>query len=116
MPTDPHAFLLCGPSLAGKSTASERIAATLGAEIISADAINAKRGLPFGAEGLPESVWAESDPFYALQPNILPAGESIVLSVGRLNGATDLRYPGEDSAYEEPILRGLGLVQNDRGG
>jgi len=57
VPTDPHAFLLCGPSLAGKSTASERIAAMLGAEIISAD-----------------------------------------------------------SAYEEPILRGLGLVQNDRGG
>jgi tRNA A37 N6-isopentenylltransferase MiaA len=96
VPTDPHAFLLCGPSLAGKSTASERIAATLGAEIISADAINAKRGLPFGAEGLPESVWAET--------------------LRRLNGATDLRYPGEDSAYEEPILRGLGLVQNDRGG
>jgi tRNA A37 N6-isopentenylltransferase MiaA len=96
VPTDPHAFLLCGPSLAGKSTACERIAATLGAEIISADAINAKRGLPFGAEGLPESVWAET--------------------LRRLNGATDLRYPGEDSAYEEPILRGLGLVQNDRGG
>jgi tRNA A37 N6-isopentenylltransferase MiaA len=96
VPTDPHAFLLCGPSLAGKSTACERIAATLGAEIISADAINAKRGLPFGAEGLPESVWAET--------------------LRRLNGATDLRYPGEDAAYEEPILRGLGLVQNDRGG
>ena len=60
MPTDPHAFLLCGPSLAGKSTACEHIAATLGAAIISADAINAKRGLPFGAEGLPESVWAET--------------------------------------------------------
>jgi predicted kinase len=32
----------------------------LGAEVISADAINAKHGLPFGAEGLPESVWAET--------------------------------------------------------
>jgi len=59
---------------------------------------------------------AFSDPPYGLQPNVLPAGESIVWALGRLNGATDLRYPGEDSTYEEPILRALGLVQNDRGG
>jgi predicted kinase len=55
-----HVFLLCGPSLAGKSTACERIVACAGAAEISADAINASRGLPFGAEGLPESVWAET--------------------------------------------------------
>jgi predicted kinase len=55
-----HAFLLCGPSLAGKSTVCQRIVARLGAAVVSADAINASRGLPFGAEGLPESVWAET--------------------------------------------------------
>ena len=32
----------------------------LNASIISADAINAERGLPFGGEGLPESGWAET--------------------------------------------------------
>jgi predicted kinase len=56
----PFAFLLCGPSLAGKSTLGRQIALQLGAAISSADAINARRGLPFGAEGLPESVWAET--------------------------------------------------------
>lgn len=52
--------LLCGPSLAGKSTAAQHIAQATGAAIVSADAINATRGLPFGGEGLPESVWAET--------------------------------------------------------
>jgi predicted kinase len=55
-----QAFLVCGPSLAGKSTACARIASISGAAIISADAINAGRGLPFGGEGLPETVWAET--------------------------------------------------------
>jgi predicted kinase len=55
-----QAILLCGPSLAGKSTACARIASSSGAAIISADAINAVRGLPFGGEGLPESVWADT--------------------------------------------------------
>ena len=56
----PFAYLLCGPSLAGKSLAAARIAQAAGAEVLSSDAVNAKRGLPFGAEGLPESVWAET--------------------------------------------------------
>jgi SAM-dependent methyltransferase/predicted kinase len=54
------AYLLCGPSLAGKSTLADRIAERFGARIVSADEINARRGLPFGAEGLPESTWAET--------------------------------------------------------
>ncbi|WP_243286286.1 AAA family ATPase [Geothrix terrae] len=53
-------YLLCGPSLAGKSTACARIAQELQAVVISADEINHERGLPFGAEGLPQSVWAET--------------------------------------------------------
>lgn len=56
----PVAHLLCGPSLAGKSTVAARIARATGAALLSADGVNAERGLPFGAEGLPESVWAES--------------------------------------------------------
>jgi predicted kinase len=54
------AHLLCGPSLAGKSTVAGLIARATGAVVLSADAVNAERGLPFGAEGLPESVWAET--------------------------------------------------------
>jgi predicted kinase len=56
----PVAHLLCGPSLAGKSTVAAQIARATGAAVLSADVINAERGLPFGAEGLPESVWAET--------------------------------------------------------
>jgi len=53
-------YLLCGPSLSGKSTACAHIAKEIQAVVISADAIKSERGLPFGAEGLPESVWAET--------------------------------------------------------
>jgi predicted kinase len=59
-PTAPTAFLLCGPSLAGKSTFAAALDGLLHAVTISADAINAERGLPFGGEGLGESVWAET--------------------------------------------------------
>lgn len=54
------AYLLCGPSLAGKSAVATRIAEALSTSVVSADEINAERGLPFGGEGLPESVWAET--------------------------------------------------------
>jgi len=56
----PVAHLLCGPSLAGKSTVAERIARVTGAVVLCADVVNAERGLPFGAEGLPESAWRET--------------------------------------------------------
>ncbi len=58
--TTPLALLLCGPSLAGKSTLARQLAGPLAASIVSADEINAGRRLPFGGEGLPESVWAET--------------------------------------------------------
>lgn len=51
------AYLLCGPSLAGKSSLALRLSRTLGARVLCADAINAERSLPFGGEGLPESAW-----------------------------------------------------------
>lgn len=49
------AHLLCGPSLAGKSAVADQIARVTGAIILSADAVNSERGLPFGAQGLPRS-------------------------------------------------------------
>lgn len=55
-----RAYLLCGPSLAGKSTAARLIGERLVCAVVSADAINEERGLPFGAEGLPDSAWAET--------------------------------------------------------
>ena len=56
----PVAYLLCGPSLAGKSTFALRLSGRSGAAVSSADAINVRRGLPFGGEGLPEAAWAET--------------------------------------------------------
>lgn len=56
----PLALLLCGPSMAGKSTLAKQVRESIDAAIVCADDINAERGLPFGAEGLPESVWAET--------------------------------------------------------
>ncbi len=53
---------------------------------------------------------AFEDPLYAMLPNVLPAGESIVWSLAKQNGIKDLRYPAEDSVYEEPVLRAKGLL------
>jgi len=53
---------------------------------------------------------AFADPLYALQPDTLPAGESIVWSLARKAGVADLRYPAEDGAYEEKFLRDTGLL------
>lgn len=80
MSAPPRAYLLCGPSLAGKSTVAHRITAVLGAAIVSADAINEDRGLPFGGEGLPESVWGETlERQLALLDGHLRQGRSVVL-------------------------------------
>ena len=53
---------------------------------------------------------AFEDPLYREQPDILPAGESIVWSLAKAKGLQGLRYPAEDSVYEEPILRAQGLI------
>lgn len=53
---------------------------------------------------------AFGDPLYELQPDIVPAGESIVWALAKERGISGLRYPGEDSKYEEPGLRALGLI------
>lgn len=59
MPKNRRLYILCGPSLAGKSTVTRALADELGVAVVSADAINAARGFPFGLEGMPESAWAE---------------------------------------------------------
>ncbi|MGL4575853.1 MAG: polysaccharide deacetylase family protein [Burkholderiaceae bacterium] len=53
---------------------------------------------------------AFADALYAKEPNILPAGESIVWALAKEAGVTGLRYPAEDAVYEAPRLRAEGLV------
>ncbi len=43
--------------MAGKSTLARRLAGERGLDVVSFDAINAERDLPFGGEGMPETVW-----------------------------------------------------------
>ena len=52
---------------------------------------------------------AYDDPVHALRPSTLPAGESVLWSLAKQQGATDLRYPAEEDIYEKPILDALGL-------
>lgn len=55
----------------------------------------------------PEQAYA--DPVYALQPEVLPAGESLLWSLAKSRGVEGLRYPAEDGDYEQPLLDALGL-------
>jgi len=52
---------------------------------------------------------AFSDPLYSKLPQTVPAGESIVWALAKESGVQGLRYPGEDSVYEKPILDAAGL-------
>ena len=52
---------------------------------------------------------AYGDPMYRLEPRVLPAGESLLWSLAKEKHLEGLRYPGEDSRYEEPKLDALGL-------
>ncbi len=54
---------------------------------------------------------AYEDPVYQKQPNILPAGESLIWALAKETGKFDsvLRYPGEDDTYENPKMDALGL-------
>lgn len=56
-----------------------------------------------------DSEIAFRDPVYAMRPNILPAGQSILWALAKQNGIPGLRYPGEDDVYEKPILDRLHL-------
>ncbi|HEU0177372.1 MAG TPA: polysaccharide deacetylase family protein [Blastocatellia bacterium] len=54
---------------------------------------------------------AFTDPVFAAEPKILPAGESILWAIAKESRKfnRDLRYPGEDSVYEKPKMDRLGL-------
>ena len=56
-----------------------------------------------------DSEAAFKDPVYAMRPDILPAGESILWALAKQKGVPGLRYPGEDDVYEKPILDRLHL-------
>ncbi|HAX50258.1 MAG TPA: hypothetical protein DCX92_14850, partial [Bacteroidetes bacterium] len=49
---------------------------------------------------------AFTDEIYSSQPQIIPAGESLVWALAKETGKYEsmLRYPGEDSEYEEMPL------------
>jgi peptidoglycan/xylan/chitin deacetylase (PgdA/CDA1 family) len=54
---------------------------------------------------------AFADPVYAKQPDIVPAGESLIWALAKESGrfAGQLRYPGEDGEYEKGKVEALGL-------
>lgn len=58
-----------------------------------------------------DSDQAYMDPVFHSKPQTLPAGESLIWALAKETGRYDsrLRYPGEDSIYEQPKLDSLGL-------
>ncbi|MBK9099048.1 MAG: polysaccharide deacetylase family protein [bacterium] len=54
---------------------------------------------------------ALTDPVFEMIPDIVPAGESIIWGLARESGKFDdvIRYPAEDSPYEEERMNKLGL-------
>lgn len=56
-----------------------------------------------------DSEAAFKDPVYAMRPDILPAGESILWALAKQKGVPGLRYPAEDDVYEKAILDRLHL-------
>ncbi|WOE31834.1 MULTISPECIES: polysaccharide deacetylase family protein [unclassified Acinetobacter] len=56
-----------------------------------------------------DSDTAYQDTIYHIQPNLLPAGESIIWSIAQIYGVKNLRYPAEDAPYEYSNLIQHGL-------
>jgi hypothetical protein len=52
---------------------------------------------------------AYADPIFRSEPNILPAGESLVWALAKASEKYLLRYPGEDDTYEKEKMDVLGL-------
>lgn len=50
----------------------------------------------------PEDAFA--DPVYTMQPDVLPAGESILWALAKQADVEGLRYPAEDGGYEKALL------------
>src|ERR1051326_3602582 len=58
-----------------------------------------------------DAARAFEDPVFKLEPNTIPAGESLIWSMAKASGKYDniLRYPGEDAQYEKPEMDKRGL-------
>jgi hypothetical protein len=58
-----------------------------------------------------DAGYAYLDEVYDEQPNILPAGESLIWALAKQSGKfeNELRYPGEDDVYENPKMDALKL-------
>jgi peptidoglycan-N-acetylglucosamine deacetylase len=58
-----------------------------------------------------DAAEAFRDPVFSAEPKIVPAGESIIWAIAKETGKFDsvLRYPGEDSEYENAKMDKLGL-------
>ncbi len=54
---------------------------------------------------------AFASPVFAMDPEVLPAGQSLVWSLANADGRFEklLRYPGEDGDYEAPKMEAAGL-------
>ena len=74
--------------------------------------------LPDVLAAFPKAGWqwidaslAFDDPVFRSQPQILPAGESLVWALAKEAGRFEdrLRYPGEDETYEKSKMDALGL-------
>jgi hypothetical protein len=54
---------------------------------------------------------AFASPLFARQPDVLPAGQSLIWSLAKADGRFEsrLRYPGEDDTYEKGPMDALGL-------
>lgn len=54
---------------------------------------------------------AFASPVFAMEPNVLPAGQSLIWSLAKADGRFEklLRYPGEDGDYEAPKMDAAGL-------
>ena len=65
----------------------------------------------FKAEGWEfiDSDTVYQDAIYKVQPNLLPAGESIIWNIAQIYGVNNLRYPAEDAPYEYLNLATHGL-------
>ena len=67
----------------------------------------------FGERGwrLIDATAAFASPVFAMEPGVLPAGQSLVWSLAKADGRFDklLRYPGEDGDYEAPGMDAAGL-------
>lgn len=60
---------------------------------------------------LVDAATAFASPVFVMQPNALPAGQSLIWAAAKADGGYQklLRFPGEDGDYEAPRMDALGL-------